>query len=258
MRPVEELLAAAKAWPVWGSIAQDDVAGRYRRSVLGPLWLVLSQAGFITGLYLLHREVFGSSATNFLLWLAISLPVWGLIYAFVVDGANSIQRAKSYLESYPLPPAVFVLRTVAASLVTFAHLLVVLVIPAVLAPPPIGLATLAVVPGLAIVILFGLGAGLLLGALGARYHDVPLALPTVMNLLFVLTPVFWVPTPQQAQSPLVLINPLYHLLEVVRAPLLGGWGTDLNWIVASVTAVGTLLVGAVVFSRMRPTLIYWL
>lgn len=258
MSAYKEFLSALNAWPIWSAIAKDDVVGRYRRSVLGPLWLVLSQAGLIAGLYILHRGVFGSGSDDYLLWLSVSLPIWGLLVALVVDGASSIQRAKQYLESYPLPPAIFPIRTVIASLITFAHLLLVFVILAFFKPPEFGFATLAVIPGLALVVAFGLGVSLLLGAIGARFHDVPLAMPAIMNLLFVLTPVFWIPTAGQLNSPLVVLNPFYHLLEVVRAPLLGHLGEPTSWAVAAAVSLATLLVGAVTFARMRPTLIYWL
>jgi lipopolysaccharide transport system permease protein len=53
------------------------------------------------------------------------------------------------------------------------------------------------------------------------------------------------------------INPLYHLLELVRAPLLGGPPSMLSWEVAIATAVvGTGLALALLVRTSR-RLVFW-
>jgi ABC-type polysaccharide/polyol phosphate export permease len=258
MTRVAELADALGAWRIWGAFAADDVLVRYKRSVLGPLWIVLQQGALILGLYLLHRSVFAAGDDDYLLFLAASLPVWALISGMLTEGAMSIVRAKGFLESYPLPPGIYAVRTVAAGFVTFAHLLLVYLAVAVAQGANPGAALLAFVPGLVLIAVFGFGCALAFGALGARFRDIALALPSVMTLLFILTPTFWVPNAEQLQSPLVRLNPFFYLLEVVRQPLLGSWGDPAVWLAAGAISFGTLIVGALVFIRLRPTLVYWL
>ncbi|MGR4865487.1 ABC transporter permease [Caulobacter sp. LARHSG274] len=258
MNAFGEIVRALVSWRIWTSIAVDDVIGRYRRTVLGPIWLVVAQGAFVAGLYLLHRTGFGGGSGDYLSWLAISLPLWGLIVSLITDGTSALTRSKGMIESYPLPMALYIIRSVAASFVTFAHLILVYVIVCVITlrfPGPTAVLSLA---GLAIVAIFGLGVGLLLGPLGARFRDLGPAATAGMQLLFVLTPVFWVPNEQQRANILVQSNPLYHMLEIVRAPLLGGYGTPENWIVSLVVAIGVLVLGAVVYRQMRPKIVYWI
>lgn len=258
MTRVAELADALGAWRIWGAFAADDVLARYKRSVLGPLWIVLQQGALILGLFLLHKGVFASGETNYLLFLAASLPAWSLISGMMTEGAMSIVRAKGFLESYPLPPGIYAVRTVAAGFVTFAHLLLVYVVVALLQQANPGPAVAAFIPGLALNAVFGLGCALAFGALGARFRDIALALPSVMTLLFILTPTFWIPNAEQLNSPLVRLNPFFYLLEVLRQPLLGQWGDPMVWLVAGAISFGTLIVGGLVFMRLRPTLVYWL
>ena len=117
---------------------------------------------------------------------------------------------------------------------------------------------IAALPGLALVILFGFGCSLALAPLGTRFRDVSPALATVMSLLFVLTPVFWIPAAGQGTSIFVQLNPFYHMLEVAREPLLNHWPTLKNWVVALLTTLASLGFGTVVYATQRASIIYWL
>ncbi|MBN8553778.1 MAG: ABC transporter permease [Caulobacterales bacterium] len=254
---MDELIASLKAWRTWFAIAMDDVAGKYRRTVLGPLWLVMIQAGFISGLWLLHRNIYGAGEDNFLAYLAVGLPLWSLLTMLVADSCDSLLKARGLIDSYPLPMAVHLFRSVATSVLIFAHSFVVSIIVLLATREPLTLTTLLFVPGLVIVIVFGFGLALTLGPLAARFRDLLPAAQAGMNLMFVLTPVFWIPTPELRTSPLLQLNPFYHMMEVVRGPLLGHVD-PVSWTVASLTAVATLVIGIVVFIRTRPQITFWI
>lgn len=258
MAALNEIYRALFSVQIWWAIAVEDVIGRYRRTILGPLWLVISQAAWILGIYLLHRSLFGAEQKNFLLYLAAGLPVWSLISGGIVDGTQAFLRSKGYIESYPLPMPLYIVRIVAGAYVTFAHLIVVYFVTAALTMTPPGFAIVAALPGLAIIGLFNFGVALGLAPLGARFRDLGPALTSLMSLLFILTPVFYAPTAQQLASPMVAYNPFYHMLEIVRAPLLGTWGTPQNWVFSVSFALISLVIGGFIYARMRPTVAYWL
>ena len=53
-------------------------------------------------------------------------------------------------------------------------------------------------------------------------------------------------------------NPIYHFIEVVRAPLLGQWPAPQSWAaVMLVTLIGWTLT-AVLLTRFRRRIAYWL
>jgi ABC-type polysaccharide/polyol phosphate export permease len=77
-------------------------------------------------------------------------------------------------------------------------------------------------------------------------------------MLFFITPVFWLPSLMPTRTVLVTGNPFYHMLELLRAPLLGRAPADESWIFLTCTLVigwaGTFLF----FSRFRRRIPYWL
>ena len=82
----------------------------------------------------------------------------------------------------------------------------------------------------------------------------------MLQLLFLLTPIIWMPSSLRgkATSALVDYNPLYYLIEVVRGPLLGsppGLGV---WLGALAAAIASMLLGLTIYGRFRHRIAYWL
>ena len=258
MQALKEIWTSIFAWKIWWHIGLEDVVGRYRRTVLGPLWIVISQCAFIFGIYFIRHSISGGNDSNFLVFLSISIPAWNLIAAFLTEGTGALLRSKGYIESYPLPLPIFIIRSVFASLVNFAHLLAVFAVVAIITQSAPTANILAFIPGLIIVLCFGLGISLGLAALGTRFRDLGPAMASIVSLMFVLSPVFWIPTPEQLQSPIVTLNPFYYLLEVVREPLLNVPMTPGNWLIATAIGAISLIAGSIIYKIMRPSIVYWL
>ena len=57
---------------------------------------------------------------------------------------------------------------------------------------------------------------------------------------------------------IVLYNPFYHFIELVRAPLLGQLPTATNYLVALGISFGLALVAIILFKRYRNRIPYWI
>jgi ABC-type polysaccharide/polyol phosphate export permease len=56
----------------------------------------------------------------------------------------------------------------------------------------------------------------------ARFRDIPQIVVSVMQFAIFMTPVFWRPDRFGAHHAFLTFNPFFHMLDGVRAPLLGG------------------------------------
>ncbi|MCY4057170.1 MAG: ABC transporter permease, partial [Gammaproteobacteria bacterium] len=78
------------------------------------------------------------------------------------------------------------------------------------------------------------------------------------RIAFFVTPIIWMPEllPNRAVLPMNL-NPFFHVLEVVRAPLLGELPSAVSWL----AMIGYTLVGGaatfVIYVRYRWRIAYW-
>ena len=73
-----------------------------------------------------------------------------------------------------------------------------------------------------------------------------------------VTPIMW-PVSAISDARLIAeINPFYHLIELVRAPLLGSAPDPLSWLVVPAMCVGGFGLAAFVLARAHRRLVYWL
>ena len=93
--------------------------------------------------------------------------------------------------------------------------------------------------------------------LSARFRDIPQIIFSAIQVLFFLTPILWSPDLLRSRAYLVDWNPFYHLIEVVRAPLLGTAPAALTYAsVLAITGLNLMLTG-LLFTRYRGRLAYW-
>ena len=94
------------------------------------------------------------------------------------------------------------------------------------------------IPGLALFLLNCVWAAGVVGILSTRFRDIPLIVTNAFMALFWLTPMVY--EMDQMSGPirtLISYNPLYHVIEVFRAPLLLTAPNAANWLVAIGAAV---------------------
>jgi len=121
-----------------------------------------------------------------------------------------------------------------------------------------GAAGLLAVAGLALLLVNAGWIMLLLGMICTRFRDVPPIIGSLIQLLFFVTPVMWKPELLGDRRYLMVLNPFYHLLEVIRAPLLGhvpGWE---SWVAGLLFAAAGWAFTFVCFARFRKRIAYWL
>jgi lipopolysaccharide transport system permease protein len=93
---------------------------------------------------------------------------------------------------------------------------------------------------------------------GVRFRDLPQAVASVMQIGFFVTPVIWQRGQGRLSSDFVDLNPLYHLMEIIRAPLLGQWPTLLNWSSAGGAAAAAALFAFISLGVTRRQIYLWL
>lgn len=204
------------------SLASHDVVSRYRGSILGPFWITLSMASMVLGIGLIYGALFGIDTHEFLPLVALGIVFFGAASSMITEGCQTYVAAASMLSQTSLPMFTFVWRTVLRNLISLAHHLVIVI--AVLLY--FGYWRTMNLPGGLVGILFLIAnaswMSMLVGLTSARYRDIPQVVTSVMQFAIFITPVFWPADRLNGAKHVVLaLNPFFHMLEAVRAPLMG-------------------------------------
>ena len=252
-----DLVQGGRQHHLWSVLGWQDIRQRYRRSVLGPFWLTLSMGALVAALGTLYGMLFKVEMAAYVPHLALGFIVWALISGVITDGCHVFINAAGIIQQVGLPLSVHAYRLLWRNLLILFHNAAVFVVVAAIFGVWPGWAGFLVLPGLVLLCLNGLWAVLLFGIISARFRDVPPIVASIVRICFFVTPIIWMPELVPERAMVLEINPFYHLVEVVRAPLLGEVPGLSSWIaVLSMTVAGWVLAFAF-FRRYRWRIAYW-
>ena len=245
-------------WPLWVRLGWNDILQRYRRSLLGPFWLTASMAIMVIALGILYSEIFNTPIHEFLPFLCVGLLVWNFLSSFLIEGGVLFIGAKSYIKQIHLPYSVYVYRSSWSKLVIFIHNFVIYFGVLLYFQIWPGAIALLAIPGLFLVLANGALATLSIGMVSARFRDVPQIINSIVQIVFFVTPIMWKPELLQNRSYVVEFNPFFHLIEVVRAPLLGTMPSRNNYFAVLLITMINIAVSGAFFTRFRSRISYWI
>ena len=257
-RAVADLVEGARLTNLWGRLGWQDVRRRYRRSALGPWWITLSTGLMIALLGTLYGTLFKLPVTDYLPHVAVGLVVWGFLASVVAEGCLAFVEARGIVHQIGLPLSLHAYRLVWRNLLAFAHNAAVLPVVALACGVWPGWTGFLALPGLAAICLNGVWVGLAFGTVAARFRDLPPIVDSVMRIAFLATPIVWTPALLSERAWLLTFNPFHHLLEVVRAPLLGELPAADSWIAVGVMTVAGWTVALALYARCRGRIAFWL
>jgi ABC-2 type transport system permease protein/lipopolysaccharide transport system permease protein len=252
-----DMIGGLVAWRLWVRLGWNDILQRYRRSILGPFWLTASMAIMIVALGVLYAGLFNTPVEDFLPFLCVGLLVWTLLASFLVEGGTLFTGSESYIKQIRLPYSVYVYRSTWSKLVIFFHNLIIYLAVLLYFQIWPGAVGLLAIPGLTIVLINGALASLSIGIISARFRDVPPLIGSVVQIVFFVTPIFWKPELLKGREYVTDFNPFFHLLEIVRAPLLGSMPSAKNYLAVLLITLINIVVTGVFFSRFRSRISYW-
>jgi lipopolysaccharide transport system permease protein len=262
-RPSQAALAAkdivngARAWPLWTKLGWNDIVQRYRRSLLGPFWLTASMAIMVVALGIVYSRLFKTDLHDFLPFLCVGLLIWTYISSTIAEAGTLFTGAESYIKQIRLPYSVYAFRFMWSRIIILGHNFIIYFCVLIYFQFSPGLNVWAVLPGIVLLTFNMTLASLYIGMVSARFRDIPQIISSVVQIAFFVTPVMWRPELLGADSEIVRLNPFYHMLEIVRAPLLGqAFPTESYLAVLFLTAVN-VAIGAVFFTRFRSRIAYW-
>ena len=255
-----DLRSGFRRFDIWLTLAWMDLALRYRRTMLGPLWLLLSAVINIAIMGFVYPLLLGIKLEDYFPYLACGLALWSLIAGFANDAPGVFVGAAHMAHQTPLPFSLYVFRRVANAFIQFLHTSVSFWAVAIIFHVPFGVRTLAVIPGMAMLCLFGCWLTLVIGVVSLRYRDLGQVIGVMIGLLFLVTPIFWKVEILERKHAMWLAscNPVYHLLEICRAPLLGQPVAWTTWLAVTLINVLGCSLAFVVFARFRKRLAFWM
>ncbi|SMB22391.1 ABC-2 protein [Sterolibacterium denitrificans] len=256
-RPPHDLLAAFMAYELWSFLAWQDIRIRYRRSRIGPFWITLSTAIFCVALGIVYGRLFKTEISELLPFLSIGMVVWSFVSTCIGEMPNLFVENAPYIKDMRINPLTILLRAIARNAIIFAHnLLIVAGIYLYFGIWP-GWTGLLALPGMLLVMLNLLAIGVILSIVGARFRDLAQITQSVLQVIFFITPIFWLPKLLPEGSWVIAANPMAYFLDLLRSPLLGHAPAAVSWGVSSLMLLVGAAIAAWVYRSKNARIPFW-
>lgn len=256
-----EIVRALQLWPVWLRLGIQDVRLRFRRSLLGIAWVFLNLTISLLTIGFIYSSLLGQDLKKFLPFLTIGLVVWSYLTAAVVEGGMAFIAAEGYIRQIGVPLFVYLFRSfVSVSLFMLLNLITYFPV-AYFSGLTLHYGMLWAVPGLLLMASVVLLFITIFAYLHTRFRDaIPFA-SALLQVVFYVTPVIWPPEAlrQQGLHWVIDYNPFYHLLEVIRQPLLQAEpASTLSYLMVALLIGGLMVIAASCVWRYHQRIVYFL
>ncbi len=258
-----DFMDGLKKWRIWLLLAYQDIKLRYRRSVLGPFWLTLSMAITVYSMGYLYAHLFHVQLDSYYPFLVAGMLGWSLLSTVVMEYTDGFVTSESLIKQVRLPYSLHMHRIIARNLLIFFHNIFVIVPILIIfhKTVQVNFCLLLLIPGLLVIYVNAISYGLILSIIGARYRDISQIIKSLIQVVFFITPVMWGAesvTSHNRYRFIVDLNPFYSFLELIRQPLLGHTPTMRNLIAVLVTTLLGIVISAIMLTRYRSRIVYWL
>ena len=238
-----------------------DIITRYRRTRLGLVWIIIPTAVFVAAIGQVYSMVMGHDPEFYLPYLATGFVLFRFMTQCLSESGSILRTHKPFIMDGRIRLTDYVLRSIAKAFFFFVCAMVVVAAAVAWSPLTSVVSLLTVLITFPLVMLNSFWLSSCMSMIGARYADSAEMVATVMRFGMLLTPILWVGDrfpPGTFGWWAVHLNPAYHLITIVRNPLLGQPIPSASlWFVGVMTVLGWLL-AAVVYRRYSRFVPLWI
>ena len=241
-------------------MAINEVKIRYARTSLGPWWQTINMLVLSLVLSFVFTKVFNTPSEQYIPFLITGLILWNFMQAVLIESSVCLIHSRSLILNTTNPIWMYPFKLVIKALIQFLHHIVLIPIVIYYFDIDIGpMDVLMFLIGIMVFISILVLTSNILAILGSRLHDLEQVVTNIIQVLFYATPIIWMPSLFIGKVSFLEYNPFYHLINILRIPIIGGdvqiWQNSLS---LSVALLGFLILfNYYVYRRYSKMVSYW-
>ena len=245
-------------WKMWSRSSLIELRRRYKRTMLGPAWVTVSLLIFGGTLSFVWAGLWGQNVVDFLPFLLSGLIPWTMIAGAIGESCAVFLGGEALIKNQQFPYTVLLYGTLTRNVLIFGHNLIGYAIIAVACGVPLNFSTLLVIPGTVLVLINCGWLCLLVAVLCLRFRDFQQIVASLLQIAMFVTPVFWAASQLQGKRAIIAdVNIFYHMIDILRQPLLGKVPSAFSYSFCIVSAIVGWFVAYRLYANKRHRLPYW-
>lgn len=243
---------------LWRFLARREIARQYDRTAIGVFWIPLNILFHVAILGLVYSAVLGASK-NYFSYFALSYSIWTTFGRTLSESSTLWRGSEKFLKQFSTPISTFINKCVYKLLLIFLISLPVGFAIALITGTRPGLHVLLVLPGIVVYFANIYWVVTVLSIASLRFRDLSRFMPNIVFLVYLTTPILWqIDRLGEDKQWIAQANPIFHLISLVRDPLLGTPAPTLSWMVCLTTAIVGNLVAFWTLKAFRWRIPLWL
>ena len=211
----------------------------------------------IGGLSFVFVSLFGISLQETMPWIANGIIIWNYI-SMLIDESTEIFN-KPILSNIKITAFELTLISVFKNLIILAHNSVIIVLVIFIFKIPLTNNLFFLFYGFLIIFINSLSATILIGMICIRFRDFILIVKNLLYLLFLMTPIFWMPSILTDNRILLAdVNILYQIIQTIRDPILGNALSNWNIIYTLSFTSLTAILSFLLYNKYSKRIVYWI
>lgn len=198
-------------------LVKRDFKKKYKRTVLGMAWSILSPLFQLAVMTLVFTQFFGRNTPHYMIYIFCG----NLIFSFFSDatkgGMGTIMGNAGIFTKVNVPKYLFLISRNVQALINFGLILVVFFLFVALDGLPFTWKFLCLVYPVGCLILFNIGIGMILSALFVFFRDIQYLYDVFTMLLMYMSAIFYnIDSYSDMTRNLFLLNPVYLFIRYFR------------------------------------------
>lgn len=240
-------------------LVKRDFKQKYKRTVLGMGWSILSPLLTLLVMKIVFTEFFGRSTPNYTTYLFSGNLVMAYFKESTKGGMSSLMNNSKIFSKINVPKYMFLLSKNVSALINFLIILVVYFGFCFLDNITFGPHMVALIYPVVCLLIFNIGIGMVLSAMYVFFRDTQYLYDIFLTLLTYLSAVFYTVDRFSATiQNLFLLNPIYCYIKYFRLVVIDGYIPSLAFHgLCAFYALAALAFGAYIYKKNNHKFLYY-
>ena len=247
-------------WFLFTELTKRDFKLKYKGTVLGMFWSILSPLLQLIVMRLVFTEFFGRNTPFYTTYLFSGLIVFNYYSESTRGSMDALISNRSILSKIKVPKYLFLLSKNVSSLINFLIILVVYFIFVAIDRVPFSFRFFALIYPVLLLPLFCFGVGMILSALQIFFRDTKYLYSIFIILLRYMSAIFYnIDRFSDRIQRIFLINPVYAFIKYFRLVVIDkAYPSFAFHMLLLLYAAVALLVGGLVYKKNNQKFMYYM
>lgn len=241
-------------------LVSRDFKQKYKRTVLGMAWSVLSPLLNLLVLVLVFTKLLGRNTPHYTIYIFCGTLVMSFFRESTKGGMNSLMANKGIISKINIPKYLFLFSSNVSSLINFALTLVAFFLICAFDRIQFGFHFVSLIFVILCLTIFNVGIGLILSACFVFFRDTSYLYDILLTLINYLSAIFYrIDGFSRVVQRLFLCNPLYCFIHYFRVVVIDGNLPSIQFhVLCLFYALLSFAIGAWFYKRFNHKFIYYM